>query len=322
MRSSRPAGISSRGIRHHPISSRLSIGSECQTSAMVTTWSRPVCATRSTSASGAASRAASTPPGRGARTLIISSARSAIRCSPSLLSRLIERSRRRGVKLPPSGKITNASFSSRLRASSPDLRLEVATLARARRDEPARQPGEQHAERRVPGEHLLEHHPGLAAVPVHQRVHQDERVARTRMAAEHQQRLAGIGVRRRADGLDLQAQHPPGLAEEHDQVALHEVVVDPLEERVADEHPEARGDPEPEELDQDEALQGQVHHAQPEQAQRTQPSRDERREHVAGQQPQRQRRPEQHGHDDEQRRDHDPLEHHRDGARDHRCSSR
>ena len=44
---------------------------------------------------------------------------SAIPCSPSLSSRLIARSRRSGVKLPPSGKITNASFSSRLRARSP-----------------------------------------------------------------------------------------------------------------------------------------------------------------------------------------------------------
>ena len=119
IRSSRSAGISSRGTCHQPISSRLSIGSSRQTSPTVSMWSRPVCATRTTSASGAASRAAMNPPGRGASTLVIPSARSAIRSSPSLRSRSIARCRRRGVKLPPSGKITNASFSSRSRASSP-----------------------------------------------------------------------------------------------------------------------------------------------------------------------------------------------------------
>ena len=78
----------------------------------------PVWATSTTSASGAASNAARKPPGRGASTLVIASARSAIRCMPSLCSRSIPRSRRRAVKLPPSGKITNASFSSRPVASS------------------------------------------------------------------------------------------------------------------------------------------------------------------------------------------------------------
>ena len=44
--------------------------------------------------------------------------RRAIRSMPSLWSRSIARCLRAGVKLPPSGKITNASFSSRPRASS------------------------------------------------------------------------------------------------------------------------------------------------------------------------------------------------------------
>jgi hypothetical protein len=72
----------------------------------------PVWATITTSAMGAASRAARKPPGFGASTLVIASARSAIRCMPSFCRRSIARSRRRGVKLPPSGKITKASFSS------------------------------------------------------------------------------------------------------------------------------------------------------------------------------------------------------------------
>ena len=203
-----------------------------------------------------------------------------------------------------------------------DLGLEVAALAPVGGDEPARQPGEQHPERRVPGEHLLEHDPRLAAVPVHQRVHQREGVPRAGVPAEHQQRLAGVGVRGGPDGLDLQAQHPPGLAEEHHEVGLHQVVVDPLEERVADEDPEARGDPEPEQLHQDDALQGQVHHPEPQQAHRSQPARDERRDDVAAHQPQRQRRPEQHGHHDEQRRDHGPLQDDRDHVAHQRCSAR
>ena len=74
-------------------------------------------ATISTSASGAASSAASTPPGRGARTWTISSARTAIRSRPSLRSLAIARSRRAAVKLPPSGKITKASLWSRPVAS-------------------------------------------------------------------------------------------------------------------------------------------------------------------------------------------------------------
>ena len=113
IRSSRSAGISARGTLHQRMTIRLSIGSSRQMSPTVSTWSRPVCATRTTSASGAASSAARNPPGRGASTLVIGSARSAILSRPSLRSRSMPRLRRPAVKLPPSGKITNASFSSR-----------------------------------------------------------------------------------------------------------------------------------------------------------------------------------------------------------------
>ncbi len=188
--SSRPVGISSRGTRHQPMLICLSIGRECHTSRSVSTWSIPVCATSRTSASGAASSAASRPPGFGASTCFIRSARRAIRSMPSRRSRVIARARRFGVKLPPSGKITNASFSSRLRARSAICGLHVLPDARVGPDEPARQPVQQDADGRVPGEGVLEHDARLPAVPVHERVHQQERVARTGVPAAHQQRLA------------------------------------------------------------------------------------------------------------------------------------
>ena len=118
MRASRPSGISECGTSHQRMVICLSIGSSRHRSLTVTRWSSPVWATISTSASGAASSAASTPPGRGASTWVISSARTAIRSRPSLRSRAMARSRRAGVKLPPSGKITNASLASRPVASA------------------------------------------------------------------------------------------------------------------------------------------------------------------------------------------------------------
>ena len=72
MRSSRPAGISSRGTRHQPMMIACPSAARATRRATVSRWSRPVCATSTTSASGAASRAASTPPGRGASTFVIS----------------------------------------------------------------------------------------------------------------------------------------------------------------------------------------------------------------------------------------------------------
>ena len=82
IRASRPVG-SPRGTCHHRMMMTLSMGSSRQRSPTVSRWSRPVCATSTTSASGAASRAASSPPGRGASTWIIASARNAIRSRPS-----------------------------------------------------------------------------------------------------------------------------------------------------------------------------------------------------------------------------------------------
>ena len=114
-----PSGISARGTSHQRMTIVLSIGSSRHTSPTVSRWSSPVCATITTSASGAASSAARNPPGRGASTWVIRSARPAMGCRPSLCSRAIARSRRAGVKLPPSGKITNASLVSSPAARAP-----------------------------------------------------------------------------------------------------------------------------------------------------------------------------------------------------------
>ena len=115
---------------------------------------------------------------------------------PSLCSRSIARSRRRGVKLPPSGKITKASFSSRPVASSAICVLELARRPPGvGRDEPCRDAVQDHVDRGVPGQGVLEHHARLAVVPVHQRVDQHERVARPRVPAADQQRLARDGRR-------------------------------------------------------------------------------------------------------------------------------
>ena len=118
--------------------------------ATVSRWSRPVCATSTTSASGAASSAASSPPGRGASTWVIRSARRAIRSSPSLRSRSMPRRRRSGVKLPPSGKITNASFSSRSRARSAIWASKSWPRAGAGGDEARRDAVHHHVDRPGP----------------------------------------------------------------------------------------------------------------------------------------------------------------------------
>ena len=92
-----------------------------------------MCATSTTSASGAASSAARNPPGRGASTLVICSARG----GHPLAGRACAAGRwpgpaALGVKLPPSGKITNASFVVEAGGQRRDLRLEVLARARVR----------------------------------------------------------------------------------------------------------------------------------------------------------------------------------------------
>ena len=326
MRSSRPVGISSCGIRHQPICSRLSIGNECQTSRTVTTWSRPVWATSSTSVPRRGVQGRQHAPGArgehvGHRLGPVGHPGHAQAAQPADRARTplrgevaaLGEDHERVVLVEVAGQVAH-------------LGLEVVARGGMAGDEPARQPRQQHPERGVPGEGLLEHDPWLAAVPVHQGVHQRERVTGPRVPAEDQQRLARERVRARADGLDLQPQHPARLPEEHDQVGLHDVVVDPLEERPPQEQPEPRGDPEPEQLHQREALQRQVHHQQPQQPDRPQPAGHERRDDVPAEQPQRQRRPHQHRERDHERRDHDPLQRDGEPARHQpgptRCSAR
>ena len=231
-----PSGISARGTCHHRMTIRLSIGSSRQTSPTVSRWSSPVCATRTTSASGAASSAARKPPGPrrqhvGHRSARVGHPVAGRACaagrSPARAAR--------GVKLPPSGKITNASFSSRPVASAAICASRSSPGPGVGRDEPGRDPVQQHVDRRVPGQRVLEDDPRLAVVPVHQRVDQHERVARVRRAGSRPA-AAGPGARP-VSGPSvsmLEPQHPPGLAEEHPHHALHQVVVDALEVRRPD----------------------------------------------------------------------------------------
>ena len=152
----------------------------------------------------------------------------------------------RAVKLPPSGKITKASLWSRPVASDAICDSRSSPAAGFGRDEAGRDPVEDHVDRRVPGEGVLEDDPRLAVVPVQQGVHQHERVAGPRVAAHHQHRPVGHPRRVRPVGADPQRQHPPGLAEEDDQRALHQVVVDAGEVGRADPPAEAAGQPQAE----------------------------------------------------------------------------
>ena len=264
--------------------------------------------TISTSASGAASSAASTPPGRGASTWVISSARRAIRSRPSLRSRAMAFSRRPAVKLPPSGKITNASFWSRPVARAAICDSRSSPDSRVGRDEARRDPPQHHVDRRVPREGVLQHHARLAGVPVQQGVHQDERVARPRVAAHHEHRSVRHARRVRPVGADPQREHAPGLAEEDDQRALDEVVVDAGEVRRPDPPAEAARDPQAEHHREQQRLEGQVDDHDPEQPQRPPPARQERRQRRGADQPQRQGHPDRDGQADHRRRDDEPAQ--------------
>ena len=84
------------------------MGRARQTSPTVMTCSRPVWATKITSAVGAASIAARAPPGLGGSRCSMALALAASSARRRSSSIRMARSRRRGVKLPPSGKITRA----------------------------------------------------------------------------------------------------------------------------------------------------------------------------------------------------------------------
>ena len=174
-------------------------------------WSRPVCATSTTSASGAASSAASTPPGRGASTLVIASARTAIRSQPELAEPLdppLAPTRREvaalredheGVVLVEPGGQRRRSASSR-RSPAPGS----GVMKRA---------GMRCSSTSIAGSQArvsLSTTRGSRCVPVHQRVDEHERVARPGVPAADQQRRAREGVRRRAVDLDASGAAPAG----------------------------------------------------------------------------------------------------------------
>ena len=167
-------------------------------------------------------------PGFGASTLRMRSAFSASSRCPRSCRRAIARARRRSVKLPPSGKITNASSPSRPEASTP-ICSSRPLIARA--DEPVRQPVQQDVDRRVPLQRVLEHDARLPVVLVDEGVHEQERVARPGVPAEHQEWPVVVRRWSRAVDLDPQVQHSLRLAEHDREVALDQAVVRPLERR-------------------------------------------------------------------------------------------
>ena len=173
-------------------------------------WSSPVCATSTTSASGAASSAAMKPPGRGASTWVIASARRAIALQAELAQPVDAALPALGGEVAALGedheRVVLVEAVGQRRRSGPRGRRRAGLG----RDEAGRDPAEQHVDDRVPGQGVLEHDPRLAAVPVHQRVDQRERVARPGVPAGHQERDAGVGVRARAVGLDAAAAAPAG----------------------------------------------------------------------------------------------------------------
>ena len=232
-----PRGSRRAATFHQRMTMRLSIGSSRQMSPTVSTWSRPVCATRTTSASGAASRAAMNPPGRGASTLVIASARSAILSRPSLRSRSMPRVRRPvgevaalgedhervvlvepaspGRRSAPRGRRRPAGVMNRagIRCSSTSIIGSQASvfLRTTRGSRPYQCISAWIRTNESPG-------PGVPAAD--------------------QDRQAGVRVGARAVGDDVEVQHPLGLAEEHPHHALDEVVVDALPVRRA--QPRAR----------------------------------------------------------------------------------
>ncbi len=188
-----------------------------------------------------------------------------------------------------------------------DLVLDALSRRRVRRDEAGGDPVQQHVDGRVPRQRVLQYDARLTVVPVHQGVDQREGVARPRVPAADQQRLARVRVGRRSRGLDGQVEHPPGLAEEHPEHALDEVVVDALVVRRPDARPEARRDPQPEQDDQQHALADQVQDQHPQQAQRSPAARQQRRQRGGGDQPQRERDADQHRHQDHDGRGDQPA---------------
>ena len=203
-----------------------------------------------------------------------------------------------------------------------DLLLErvAGSLAGLRGDEARRDPPQQDVDDGVPGQGVLEDDARLPVVPVHQRVHEHERVTRARVPAGDEQRGAGVGVRGRSVGDDREPQHPPRLAEEGPHHPLDQVVVDALPVGTPDPPSAPAGQPEPQQHRQQHALHGQVDHEDPQQPQRPPATRQQRGERGRGDQPERQGHPQQAGQEDDGRGDHQPSDDAGRGG--HVCSRR
>ena len=191
---SRSVGTSAAGTRHQRALRTCSMGRARQTSPTVTTCSRPVWATKITSAVGAASIAARAPPGLGGSRCSMALALAASSARRRSSSSRMARSRRRGVKLPPSGKITRAPVGPRPAASRSISRMTRLPGSPPGRDEGVGQAVDDHVEAGVELEGGLHHDPGLAPVAAEQVVDEQERVAGAGVAAEHDHRPGQAGA--------------------------------------------------------------------------------------------------------------------------------
>ena len=187
------------------------------------------------------------------------------------------RCRRAGVKLPPSGKITNASFSSRPCASSSMWRSRSPPRGSMNRA------GSRLSTTSIAGSQARVSLSTTRGSRWYQCISAWISVNESPgPACRHATRIGtpGWASGRRTVGLDPQRQHPPGLPEEHPHHALHQVVVDALEVRRPHPAAEARGEPQPEQHQQQQRLAGQVEDHDPQQPQRPPPARQHRRQHA------------------------------------------
>ena len=256
-----------------------------------------MCATRTTSASGAASSAARKPPGRGASTFVIASARCAIRSRPSLRSRAIARSRRCGGEVAALGEDHERVVLRRARWPAP------RSVTRGPRPRPGlgemNRAGIRCSSTSIAGSHCRVSLRTTRGSRSYQYMSAWISVNESPGPACRQQTssgVAGVRVRRRPLGGDVEPQHPLGLAEEHPHHALHQVVVEPLPVRRAHPPAEAGGQPVAEH-DHEQQRVDRRRRGSTIQSRRSAPpaAGQQRRERGRGDQPERQQHPEQGG---------------------------
>jgi hypothetical protein len=164
---------------------------------------------KTTSTSAPLSSTASAPPGRAADGFAIAFARSACSVRPRCSSRSMLLRRRSAEKLPPSGKISTASFGPRSR-----LMAAISTPMSPPRESMKRfgEAVAEHVDQRVQRERLVHDDPRVAPVAAQQQVEHEQGVALAGVDAErHDRPLArgqhGLGRRRVLD-LHAHARHP------------------------------------------------------------------------------------------------------------------